>query len=123
MKATCKPRQFHVVDQQPPSEGHLNDTIDPRSPDEEGTTRPIKCLVNLPVDDKEPSKLLKIGKNLPEEIRGAISEFLRKNMDVFRWAHSNMEGINPSIMSHRLNIDLSRKPVQQKRWAIDAERY
>ena len=26
-------------------------------------------------------------------------------------------------MSHRLNIDPSRKPIRQKRWAMDAERY
>ena len=68
MKAASKPRQFHVVDQQPPSEGPLDDTIDPRSSDEEGTTRPIKDLVDLPMDDKEPFKVLKIRKNLSEEI-------------------------------------------------------
>ena len=31
IKAASKPRQFHVIDQQPPSEGPLDDTIDPRS--------------------------------------------------------------------------------------------
>ena len=69
MKAAFKLRQFHVVDQQPRSEGPLDDTIDLRSPDEEGTTRPIEDLVDLPVDDKEPSKVLKIRKNLSKEIR------------------------------------------------------
>ena len=34
-----------------------------------------------------------------------------------------MEGIDPSIMSHHLNIDPSRKPVRQKRRGMDAERY
>ena len=34
-----------------------------------------------------------------------------------------MEGINPSIMSHSLNIDSSRKSIRQKRRAMDAERY
>ena len=52
--------------------------------DEEGTTRPIEDLVNLLVDDKELSKLLKIfGKNLSNEIRKEILEFLKKNLDVF----------------------------------------
>ena len=72
MKAASKQRQFHVVDQWPLSEGPLDDTIDPRSPDEEGTIGPIEDLVDLSVDDKEPSKVLKIGKNLPKEIRGVI---------------------------------------------------
>ena len=34
-----------------------------------------------------------------------------------------MEGINPSIMSHCLNIDPNRKPVRQKRRAMDVECY
>ena len=74
MKVASKPRQFHVIDQWPPSEGPLNNTIDPRSPDEEGTIGPIKDLVDLPMDDKEPSKVLKIEKNLSEEIREVILE-------------------------------------------------
>ena len=77
IKIVSKLRQFHVVDQWPLSEGPLNDTIDPRSPDEEGTTRPIEDLVDLLVDDKESSKMLKIRKNLYEEIQEAISEFLK----------------------------------------------
>ena len=123
MKAASKPRQFHVVDQRPPSEGPLDDIIDPRLPDEEGTTGPIEDLVDLQVSDKEPSKVLKIGKNLPDGIREAISEFLRQNLDVFAWAHSDMEGIDLGIMSHCLNVDLNRKPVRQKRRAMDTERY
>ena len=42
---------------------------------------------------------------------------------MFEWTHSNMEGIDPNVMSHRLNIDLSRKPIKQKRRAIDTARY
>ena len=74
-ETASKPRQFHVVDQRPLSEGPFDDTIDPRLPDEEGTTRPIEDLVNLPVSDKEPSKVLKIRKNLPDGIQEAMSEF------------------------------------------------
>ena len=44
-------------------------------------------------------------------------------MDVLAWAHSDMEGIDPNIMSHRPNVDPSRKPVRQKRRAMDTERY
>ena len=123
VKAVSKLRQFHVVDQWPPSEGPLNDTIDSRSSDEEGTIWPIEVLVDLLVIDKEPSKVLKIGKNLPDGIREGISEFLRQNLDVFAWAYSDMEGIDHSVMSLRLNVDPSRKSVRQKRRAMDKERY
>ena len=55
---------MNIVDQQPPSEEPLDDPIDLRLPDEEAITRPIEDLVDLPVDDKEPSKVLKLGKKL-----------------------------------------------------------
>ena len=83
MKATSKLRQFYIVDQRPPREGPLDDTIDPRLLDEEETTEPIKDLVDLPVSDKEPFEVLKIKKNLLDGIREAISEFLRQNLNVF----------------------------------------
>ena len=51
--------------------------IDPRSPDEKGTIGPIEDLVDLPVSDKEPSKVLKIRKNLPDGIQEPVLKFLR----------------------------------------------
>ena len=43
---------MNIVDQQPPSKGPLNDTIDLKSSDEKATTGPIEDLVDLPVDDR-----------------------------------------------------------------------
>ena len=123
VKVASKSRQFHIVNQRPLNKGLLDDTIDPRSLYEEGTTGPIEDLADLPVDDQEPSKVLKIRKNLSEEVRKAILEFLRRNLDMFAWVHSDMEGIKPSIISHCLNIDQSRKPIRHKIQAMDAERY
>ena len=60
---------------------------------------------------------------MSDELREAISIFLRKNLDVFAWKHSDMEGIDPAIMCHRLNLDSDKKPVKQKRRAMDVEWY
>ena len=89
---------MNIVNQRPPREGPLDDTIDSRSPNEEATIGPIEDLIDLPVDDKEPSKVLKLGKNLSDEFREAILAFLKQNLDVFAWTHSDMEGIDPKIM-------------------------
>ena len=77
VRSVSRTRQVNIVDQRPPSEGSLYNTIDPRSSDEEATTRPIEDLVDLSVDDKEPTKVLKLGKNLSDELREAISTFLK----------------------------------------------
>ena len=105
----------------PPSEGPLDDTIYLRSSDEETTTRPIEDLVDLPMDDKEPTKVHKLEKNLSEELKEAISTFLKNNLDVFAWKHSDMEGIDPKVMCHRLNLNSNKKPIGQKQLAMETE--
>ena len=64
VRSASRPRQVNIIDQWPLSEGPLNDTIDPRSLDEEATTGLIEDLVDPPLDDKEPTKVLKLRKNL-----------------------------------------------------------
>ena len=83
IRNASRPRKVNTIDQRPSSEGPLDDTIDLRSPDKEATARPIEDLVDLPVDDNEPSKVLKLGKNLSGELREVISVFLKQNLDVF----------------------------------------
>ena len=34
-----------------------------------------------------------------------------------------MEGIDPKVMCHHLNLDLNKKPIRQKRRTVDTERY
>ena len=122
IRSASRPRQVNIVDQWPPSEGPLDDSIEPRSSNKEATTGPIEDLVDLSVDDK-PTKVVKLRKNLFDKLKEAISTFLKENLDVFTWKHSDMEGINPAVMCHCLNLDLDKKSVVQKWHAMDAERY
>ena len=45
-----------------------------------------------------------------------------KSMDVFTWSHENMPGIDPSVITHRLNVYPSSKPVCQKKRVFAPER-
>ena len=47
---------------------------------------------------------------------------MKKNQDVFAWAHSDMVGISPNIASHALNINKNFPPKQQKRRQLDDDR-
>ncbi|RVW21061.1 Transposon Ty3-I Gag-Pol polyprotein [Vitis vinifera] len=49
----------------------------------------------------------------PEETRN-IQDALRQSHDVFAWAHSDMKGIHPSIVSHRLNVLPTARLVRQR---------
>ena len=48
--------------------------------------------------------------------------FLSKNLDVFVWSTSDMPGINPETICHRLSIREGAKLVKQKARRINAER-
>jgi len=42
-------------------------------------------------------------------------EFLHIHVDVFAWEHSEMPGIDPSVIEHQLNVDRNCRPVKQRR--------
>ena len=49
----------------------------------------------------------------PEETQN-IQDALRQSHDVFAWAHSDMKGIHPSIVSHKLNVLPTARSVRQR---------
>jgi hypothetical protein len=74
------------------------------------------------LEDGHPEKTTKIGANLPPQIKESLIQFLKSNMDVFAWSHEDMPGINPSIISHKLNVNPSLRPIKQKRRVFAPER-
>ena len=59
---------------------------------------------------------------MEEKIKQDLIQFLRENIDVFAWSHEDMPGIDPSIITHRLNVYPSSKPVRQKKRVFAPER-
>lgn len=55
-------------------------------------------------------------------MRNRLATFLKKNLDVFAWCHSDMVGIDPQIMCHHLNIDPEKRDIRQKRKPVREER-
>jgi hypothetical protein len=81
---------------------------------------PNEDLVEVAIDG--PDRVVRIGSQLSEGLKTELSEFLKKNLDVFAWSHEDMPGIDPAIISHRLNIDPAAKPVKQKKRNFAPER-
>jgi hypothetical protein len=65
---------------------------------------------------------IKIGSQLPEELKEELVMFLKSNSDVFAWNHEDMPGIDPSIIVHRLNVDPGSRPIRQRRRTFAHER-
>jgi dsDNA-binding SOS-regulon protein len=81
--------------------------------------KPSGELDTIELEDGHPERTTKIGASLPPEMKESLVQFLKNNKDVFAWSHEDMSGINPSIISHKLNVDPSLRPVKQK-WRVFA---
>ena len=82
---------------------------------------PLEELEPVSLDD-DLEHLTYIGSKLPKDLRSLLTRFLRQNNDVFAWKQTDMGGIDPTIITHRLNVSPSFKPVKQKRRSFAPER-
>ncbi|CAA0811058.1 Unknown protein, partial [Striga hermonthica] len=66
------------------------------------------------------NRKFRIGKDLEEPIRSRLIDLVRKFADIFAYTAEELTGISAEVIEHGLNIDLSVRPVKQKRrhhWA------
>ena len=90
---------------------------------DEELTRPEPSEELEPVSlDDNPEHLAYIGSKLAEDLKSPLTHFLRQNKDVFTWKQADMGGIDPIVITHRLNVIPSFKPVKQKRRSFAPER-
>ena len=90
---------------------------------DEVLTRPESSEKLEPVSlDDDLEHLAYIGSKLVEDLKSLLTHFLRQNKDVFAWKQANMGGIDPTVITHRLNVSPSYKPIKQKRRSFAPKR-
>ena len=90
---------------------------------DEVLTRPEPSEELEPVSlDDDPEHLAYIGSKLAEDLKGLLTQFLKQNKDVFAWKQADIGGIDPAVITHRLNVNPSFKPIKQKRRSFAPER-
>ena len=75
--------------------------------------QPTKALENILLDENNLERCTKVEADLKEKTKQDLIRFLKKSIDVFAWNHEDMPGIYPSVITHRLNVYPSSKPVCQ----------
>lgn len=78
----------------------VKEDLDPRVDDEKSGTGPVKELIEIPMNDADPLRKLMMGSELEGDLKENMTNFLKKNLDVFAWTQDDMEGIDPELMSH-----------------------
>ena len=82
---------------------------------------PSEELESVLLDD-DPEHHAYIGSKLAEDLKNLLIHFLRQNKDIFAWKQTDMGGIDPAVITHRLNVSPSFKPIKQKRRSFAPER-
>ena len=90
----------------------LPDLLDHRELKKRG--EPTERLVTYPLGD-DPAKMVSIGASLSKQEGDQLLSFLRDNVDIFAWSPLDMPGIPPEVITHKLNVNLSFKPIRQKK--------
>ena len=80
---------------------------------DEVNTRPEPSEKLEPVQlDDNLKHLAYIGSKLAEDLKSLLTHFLKQNKDVLALKQADMGGIDPAIITHRLNVSSSFKPIK-----------
>ena len=82
----------------------------------------IEVLEDVPLDESNLEKFTRIRTSMEEKTKKDLVQFLNKSMNVFAWSHEDMPGIDPSVITYRLNVSPSYKPARQKRRVFAPEK-
>ncbi|KAL2248431.1 UNVERIFIED_CONTAM: Retrovirus-related Pol polyprotein from transposon opus [Sesamum indicum] len=84
--------------------------------------RPAETHKVVEVIQGDPSKTTRIGSHLGEQLETMMISLLRKNAGIFAWSSSDFIGVAPEVIVHRLNVDPTMRPVQQKKRNFSVEK-
>ncbi|GFZ17254.1 hypothetical protein Acr_26g0005240 [Actinidia rufa] len=105
--------------------GILRDEIEQlilEDPRETENTKPLEEVVPISIHTNYPNRQVMIGTELTDELRLALTDFLKKNSDVFAWSQGDVPGIDPEVAMHKLFTRPEYSPVRQKRRKFAPER-
>ncbi|XP_074351305.1 uncharacterized protein LOC141690397 [Apium graveolens] len=69
-------------------------------------------LVPIPLDSFNSDKVTYIEASFEKPLKGRLTKFFQENGDMFSWTLSYMPGIDPNLLTHKLNVDLTQKAVK-----------
>jgi ribonuclease HI len=81
-----------------------------------------KEIKEVLLNPENPEIKVLIGTNIPQDIEQQLTAFLKSRSSTFAWKHEDMTGISKDVITHKLGIDNSFRPIHQKRRKFAPER-
>ncbi|GFS37189.1 hypothetical protein Acr_00g0050520 [Actinidia rufa] len=91
-------------------------------PRETENTKPLEEVTQISIHPNHPERQVMIGTELTDDLRIALTDFLKRNSDVFAWSQGDVPGIDPEVAMHKLFTKPDYSPVRQKRRKFAPER-
>ena len=70
-------------------------SIDPRDENRLCQQRPNEEMKQVPVSEEDPSRIVRVGIKITDDISNEFQNLLVKYNDIFAWSHEDMSGIDP----------------------------
>ncbi|KAL0443978.1 UNVERIFIED_CONTAM: hypothetical protein Slati_2120500 [Sesamum latifolium] len=77
--------------------------------------QPVEELLTVELIPGDPGKITKIGSKMKGDVREQVINCLRKNKDIFAWTPQDLEGIDPGVITHHLNLDPTIRPIKSRK--------
>ncbi|KAK9077953.1 hypothetical protein SSX86_002010 [Deinandra increscens subsp. villosa] len=108
------------LDIQDPHHDSLLDVLKKMSIPEEEIILRSSVLVGFSGETKHTIRDIRlpvvlVGTNIPEDTQEQLVNLLKSRTTTFAWKHEDMTGISKDIITHKLGIDESFRPIHQKR--------
>jgi len=79
-------------------------------------------LVEEWLEKKINDKTFKLGRTLDSETQDQIAKVISRHLNAFAWSASDMPGIDPDFLCHRLAMDPQVRPICQRRRKFNEEK-
>ncbi|KAJ9185207.1 hypothetical protein P3X46_004865 [Hevea brasiliensis] len=91
---------------------------------EEQRIEPTEPLENFSLhkDNTDLKKMFYLNTNLPEERKDIVRSLIQKNAKEFTWKPSDMLGIDPGVITHRLDVNPKARLIKQKKRVFAPEK-
>ena len=119
--ASLKPRRKETPKKESRGDSVNMVDLDPREEYQQKRLEPTETLKEVAIGP-HPHQSTKIGTSLVPSEEEDLIDLLRKNLDLFAWAPSDMPDIDPRIACHHLDVNPMVKPIVQRKRKMGEER-